>query len=57
MKQIENGLQGYYSSTHSNVEMSCASNQKEIYENPFAKVTTVSPGSPAEYAVSSNIIN
>ncbi|EFA06519.1 26S proteasome non-ATPase regulatory subunit 9 [Tribolium castaneum] len=56
MKQIENGLQGYYSSSGSNqsnglqdIEMRSDHNSV-THETPFAKVTMVSPNSPAEMA-------
>ncbi|KAB0804799.1 hypothetical protein PPYR_01769 [Photinus pyralis] len=57
MKQIENGLHGYYSSsTHLPANNSLREEQASHVGNsvtnktPFAKVTIVSPGSPAEIA-------
>lgn len=56
MKEIENGLQGYYSSS-TNLQSSEAQlthnfeNHVLTHRMPFAKVTLVSPGSPAEYSV------
>lgn len=55
MKEIENGLQGYYSSS-TNLQSSEAQlthnfeNHVLTHRMPFAKVTLVSPGSPAEYS-------
>lgn len=57
MKRIENGLQGYYSASSSENGMCtqpCDSNQRSehiVHKTPFAKVTVVSAGSPADYAV------
>ena len=58
MKKIENGLQGYYSSTSvdqtngsQDIEMRDYDSAAVIHETPFAKITLVSPGSPAEFAV------
>ncbi|XP_050297265.1 26S proteasome non-ATPase regulatory subunit 9 [Anthonomus grandis grandis] len=56
MKQIENGLQGYYSTSSSSDNMDTTPISTEppkeavIHKIPFAKVTLVSPGSPADYA-------
>ncbi|KAJ3648655.1 hypothetical protein Zmor_020443 [Zophobas morio] len=57
MKKIENGLQGYYSSTSvdqtngsQDIEMRDYDSAAVIHETPFAKITLVSPGSPAEFA-------
>ncbi|XP_076269021.1 26S proteasome non-ATPase regulatory subunit 9 [Rhynchophorus ferrugineus] len=56
MKRIENGLQGYYSASSSENVMdiqSCGINMRSeniIHITPFAKVTIVSGGSPADYA-------
>ncbi|XP_066255439.1 26S proteasome non-ATPase regulatory subunit 9 [Euwallacea similis] len=57
MKQIENGLQGYYSATSSDEAMDTqpldpGSNRPSLITNktPFAKITVVSKGSPADYA-------
>lgn len=57
MKQIENGLHGYYSSSNeahidSITENHPTSSTTQQYKNPFAKVTIVTEGSPAAYAVS-----
>lgn len=56
MKQIENGLHGYYSSTaNSNTSQPMdTSHEIEIvsHKTPFAKISTVSPGSPSDYSVS-----
>lgn len=56
MKQIENGLQGYYSSSGNNQsngvqDIEMRSDHYVRHETPFAKITLVSPGSPAEIAV------
>ncbi|CAH1365111.1 unnamed protein product [Tenebrio molitor] len=58
MKQIENGLQGYYSGSNDNqtngihdVEMKNNVEDHFVrHETPFAKITLVSPSSPAEIA-------
>ncbi|CAH0551795.1 unnamed protein product [Brassicogethes aeneus] len=54
MKQIENGLYGYYSNGDSSQQTSTAMEVDRpfviSYKIPFAKVNLVSPGSPAEYA-------
>ncbi|RZC35370.1 PDZ 2 and/or GRASP55 65 domain containing protein [Asbolus verrucosus] len=56
MKQIENGLQGYYSSAGAQVNVQDIEMKSEpasrpvAHETPFAKVTLVTPGSPAEFA-------
>ncbi|CAG9764685.1 unnamed protein product [Ceutorhynchus assimilis] len=56
MKQIEDGLQGYYSASSSESSMdtqpigSCQRPQMVIHQTPFARVTLVSEGSPADYA-------
>ncbi|KAI4468284.1 26s proteasome non-atpase regulatory subunit 9 [Holotrichia oblita] len=59
MKQIENGLHEYYSSSKDiNVDhnirgnISSTSSTTQQYKDPFAKVTIVTEGSPAAYAVS-----
>ncbi|XP_066143367.1 26S proteasome non-ATPase regulatory subunit 9 [Euwallacea fornicatus] len=57
MKQIENGLQGYYSVTSSDEAMDTqpldlGSNKASLitHKTPFAKVTVVTEGSPSDYA-------
>ncbi|KAJ8979441.1 hypothetical protein NQ317_006755 [Molorchus minor] len=55
MKQIENGLHGYYSATPmvgmpQGTPMEIERSEIVIHKTPFAKITLVSPGSPAEYA-------
>ncbi|XP_056635250.1 26S proteasome non-ATPase regulatory subunit 9 [Diorhabda carinulata] len=54
MKQIENGLQGYYNATSSECNQSVSMETTPIeiatYKTPFAKVTFVSDNSPAYYA-------
>ncbi|KAJ8953783.1 hypothetical protein NQ314_007213 [Rhamnusium bicolor] len=56
MKQIENGLQGYYSTSSSgNTTRVTPMDSSDrpiivIHKIPFAKVTLVTPGSPADYA-------
>lgn len=58
MRQIENGLQSYYNSNmangHSEVSVSVNGerNSLVIHQTPFAKVSAVSPGSPADFSVS-----
>ncbi|XP_018571733.1 26S proteasome non-ATPase regulatory subunit 9 [Anoplophora glabripennis] len=54
MKQIENGLQGYYStSSTSNMQVTPMDTDRPeivVHKTPFARVTLVTPGSPAAYA-------
>ncbi|KAJ8919023.1 hypothetical protein NQ315_016928 [Exocentrus adspersus] len=54
MKQIENGLQGYYSSPNtSSVQVTPMDTDRPelvVHKTPFAKITFISPGSPAAYA-------
>lgn len=54
MKEIENGLQGYYSSpksSHTQVTpMDTDRPETVIHKTPFAKVMLVTPGSPTDYA-------
>ncbi|XP_030744952.1 26S proteasome non-ATPase regulatory subunit 9 [Sitophilus oryzae] len=55
MKQIENGLHGYYTASSSQSGMDTQpldTSQRNIviHKDPFAKVTIVSQGSPADYA-------
>ena len=59
MKEIENGLHEYYGSTpvangHAPIETEMK-NISITHTVPFAKVTFVSPGSPADCAVSIHI--
>lgn len=57
MKQIESGLHGYYSNTDlsntSEPQRMDTSHDNEIISHkiPFAEISMVSPGSPAEYSV------
>lgn len=58
MKQIENGLHGYYSTSASegtnNAQSDVEMRQVDsivIHKTPFAKVTLVTQGSPAELSV------
>lgn len=54
MKQIEHGLHGYYSvSAPDDTRFSPMDVDRKaltVHKTPFAKVTIVSPGSPAEFA-------
>ncbi|KAJ8933944.1 hypothetical protein NQ318_008698 [Aromia moschata] len=54
MKRIENGVHGYYSAAGSDksreIPMDIDRCEIAVHQTPFAKVTLVSPGSPAEYA-------
>lgn len=55
MKQIENGLQGYYSASSSEHGMDtqpidATAPVQVVHETPFARVTLVSEGSPADRA-------
>lgn len=63
MKQIETGLYSYYdpdnpSTGSSNIEPMEVTHPATATENwiPFAKVTLVTEGSPADYAVGLNFI-
>jgi len=56
MKQIENGLHGYYGSSAGSAiniqtgDVEMRSEDTVIHKTPFAKITVVSQGSPADYS-------
>lgn len=58
MKQIEAGLHSYYSTSPNKSEIKSNANENaavgfsQQYQVPFAKITIVTDGSPAAYAVS-----
>lgn len=64
MKEIEAGLQGYYSSSMGNANTNTNSNtvntstirNPTVFKDPFAKITIVTEGSPAAYAVINTFI-